>query len=60
MNPTATADVFDAGGRRLIHQRHVECRGYLRPDGLWDIEGRLEDVKTHPVLLDEGRTVETG
>jgi len=50
----------DAAGRRLIHERHVECRGYLRPDGLWDIEGRLADVKTHPVALTEGRTVEAG
>jgi len=50
----------DAAGRRLIHERHVECRGCLRPDGLWDIEGRLADVKTDPVALTEGRTVAAG
>lgn len=50
----------DEWGRRLIHQRKVECLGYLRADGLWDIEGRLADSKTHPVLLAEVRTVEAG
>lgn len=35
--------------RELIHSRNVECRGYLRDDGLWDIEGRLTDVKTFPL-----------
>lgn len=51
----------DTPSRRLIHQRHIECLGYLRDDGLWDIEGHLEDRKTHPVpLASEGRTVEPG
>lgn len=47
----------DEWGRRLIHRRKVECQGYLRVDGLWDIEGRLSDSKTHPVTLAEGRIV---
>ncbi|KAA0981275.1 DUF2889 domain-containing protein [Pseudomonas sp. ANT_J28] len=47
----------DEWGRRLIHRRKVECQGYLRTDGLWDIEGRLSDSKTHPVTLAEGRIV---
>ncbi|MAG67320.1 MAG: dihydroxy-acid dehydratase [Pseudomonadales bacterium] len=50
----------DASGRRLIHQRKVECLGYLRADGLWDIEGRLADSKTHPAVLTDGSIVETG
>jgi len=54
-----TTDV-DVNGRRLIHERHIECRGYLRFDGLWDIEGLLTDTKTHPVVLHEGRIVEKG
>ena len=33
--------------RELIHQREVNCRGYRREDGLWDIEGRLVDTKTY-------------
>jgi Protein of unknown function (DUF2889) len=33
--------------REPIHTRHIECRGYRRADGLWDIEGHLTDVKTY-------------
>ena len=33
--------------REHIHTRVVECRGYLRQDGLWDIEGHITDVKTY-------------
>jgi hypothetical protein len=34
--------------RELMHVRRVECRGYRRADGLWDIEGRLHDSRTYP------------
>jgi hypothetical protein len=50
----------DATGRQLIHRRQVEGQGFLRPDGLWDIEGRLSDSKTHPVTLNSGRYLEAG
>jgi hypothetical protein len=53
-------DEVDECGRRLIHRRKVECQGFLRADGLWDIEGRLNDSKTHSVILAEGRTVAAG
>jgi hypothetical protein len=33
--------------RKLIHERRVITRGYLREDGLWDIEGELVDEKTY-------------
>ena len=33
--------------RQHFHTRHVECHGYLRDDGLWDIEGRMVDTKTY-------------
>ncbi len=33
--------------RELIHTRRIECHGYRRRDGLWDIEGRLLDTKAH-------------
>ncbi len=36
-----------AGPREHIHTRQVECRGYRREDGLWDIEGHITDVKTY-------------
>lgn len=33
--------------REPMHRREVECRGYRRADGLWDIEGHLVDTKTY-------------
>ncbi len=33
--------------RQHIHTRQIECRGFLRADGLWDIEGHLTDIKTY-------------
>ena len=32
--------------REHLHTRQVECHGYRRTDGLWDIEGHVTDVKT--------------
>ena len=36
-----------AAPRKHLHLRNVECRGYLREDGLWEIEGRIVDTKTY-------------
>ena len=33
--------------REPIHHRRIDCRGYRRADGLWDIEGHLTDVKSY-------------
>jgi hypothetical protein len=33
--------------RELIHERTIECKGYKRNDGLWDIEGHLIDIKSY-------------
>ncbi|NQU62394.1 MAG: DUF2889 domain-containing protein [Rhodospirillales bacterium] len=33
--------------RKHIHTREIECKGYEREDGLWDIEGRIIDTKTY-------------
>lgn len=33
--------------RRHLHTRRVECFGYLRDDGLFDIEGHIVDTKTY-------------
>ena len=33
--------------RKLLHTRNVVCQGYQRDDGLWDIEGRITDVKAY-------------
>lgn len=32
--------------RKLMHTRAIECKGYEREDGLWDIEAHLVDTKT--------------
>ena len=37
----------DPAPRKHLHTRNVECRGYLRDDGLWDIEGHMVDAKTY-------------
>lgn len=37
----------NAAPRRLIHTRAIECKGYERDDGLWDIEAHLTDTKTY-------------
>jgi hypothetical protein len=46
--------------RKLIHTRTVECCGYEREDGLWDIEGHITDVKTHDVVHDDRGGVRAG
>jgi hypothetical protein len=33
--------------REPLHTRRIECRGYRREDGLWDIEGHLVDTKAY-------------
>lgn len=33
--------------RKLMHTRAIECKGYERPDRLWDIEAHLVDTKSY-------------
>ena len=33
--------------REKLHHRQINCRGFRREDGLWDIEGELSDTKTY-------------
>lgn len=33
--------------REHLHTRQIECRGYRRADGLYDIEGHITDAKTY-------------
>ena len=33
--------------RKHIHTRRIECQGFQRDDGHWDIEGTLTDSKTY-------------
>jgi len=37
-----------AADREPIHRRVIDCRGYRRADGLWDIDGHLRDTKDYP------------
>ena len=37
----------EPASRRPVHQRNILCQGYLRDDGLWDIEGHLCDTKSY-------------
>lgn len=47
--------------RKTHHNRNVMCSGYLRDDGLWDIEARMTDIKTHDVdNLERGGYVPAG
>jgi hypothetical protein len=34
--------------RQLLHTRHIDCQGYLRGDGCFDIEARMRDISGGP------------
>jgi hypothetical protein len=40
----------DPGKRRHLHTRTIRCEGFEREDGLWDIEARIIDTKTHKTI----------
>src|SRR5450631_4515849 len=42
------------GGRRRIHTRTIVVEVYARDDGLYDLEGRLTDIKDHDLALASG------
>ncbi len=46
--------------RAPLHQRIVDCRGFRREDGLWDIEGRVTDTKTYEFKNDYRGCVRPG
>ncbi len=37
------------GERSPLHHRRIDCQGYRRADGLWDIEGHLIDTREEPM-----------
>lgn len=51
----------EPASRHLLHTRTVQCWGYRRDDGLWDIEGRMVDTKTYAFPNeDRGGTLQAG
>lgn len=40
--------------RQRIHSRRISIEGFLRDDGLWDIEGHLVDIKDQDLTLAYG------
>ncbi len=38
--------------REPIHTRRIECTGYRRTDGLWDVEGHLVDTKSYEFVTE--------
>jgi hypothetical protein len=47
--------------REHLHTRRVECHGYRRADGLWEIEGHMSDTRTSDIALRHAsRTVKAG
>ncbi len=50
-----------AAPRTALHRRTIECQGFRREDGLWDIEARLVDTKTYAFEnRDRGGMVQPG
>lgn len=47
--------------RKLMHTRTIECHGYQRQDGLWDIEARMIDTKSFSFAnKDRGGEIKAG
>lgn len=46
--------------REPVHTRTITCEGYLREDGLWDIEGHLVDNKHYSYDSEDRGQVEAG
>ena len=49
-----------ASEREPLHSRHIECRGYRRSDGLWDIEAHLLDTRGEPIQIFGRGRIEPG
>jgi hypothetical protein len=46
--------------RQMVHERRVITRGFLRDDGLWDIEGEIIDEKGYESVDRERGTLPVG
>lgn len=50
----------ESPGRKELHLRRIEMRGYARDDGLYEVEGRVTDTKSHRLQLEDRGGVEPG
>ena len=46
--------------RQHLHTRAATYRGYLREDGLWDIEAEMSDVKAYDFSRSDGKPMPPG
>lgn len=47
-------------GRKLRHTRQIECRGYLRDDGLYEIEAEMRDISADATEMPFARVAAGG
>lgn len=47
------AELPAAVARRPVHTRRITFEGFLRDDGLWDIDCELSDTKAEPIRMRE-------
>jgi hypothetical protein len=46
--------------RKMWHHRRIECIGYTREDGLWDVEAELVDTKGHDMSTGDRPLIRPG
>ncbi|MCY4218211.1 MAG: DUF2889 domain-containing protein [Gammaproteobacteria bacterium] len=46
--------------RKHLHTRSIQCHGYQRDDGLWDIEATLTDKKSYSISNHERGEIQPG
>lgn len=46
--------------RKPLHARNIDCRGFERSDGLWDVEATLTDTKYQSMESHERGTIPPG
>ena len=57
---TDMPDVLPNVGRRELHSRQIQMKGYERDDGLYEVEGRILDCKTYPFQAEGSPPVAPG
>jgi len=55
-----TKELPPPGPRRLLHRRSYLFEGYVRPDGLYDLEGRIVDRKSYAFDNHDRGTIAAG